>query len=364
MGNQNLDKLEVLFLSFVGKNYSRSSTILNIDSVDLNKKYLELPKGVFQWIKAIYMSRTYIRRFDCLVVMSPCHILTSPLKIVCRKPLILDAGWPLTDGHIARELKFTKILKLPLVMLIDFISFHFADIVLVESDAQSKRINRFFAVRKSKLRVQFTGLNESSFTPNEPPSKVVLKIRKRIKETGFPVVVLFRGKINRESGFENILSAARMLKDSVIFLFVVGKNDVIPESPENAIILSEITDNEMKDIYNLSHISMGQVSNHRRLSHTIPHKAFEAGFFSMPYITADSDSVREYLNQDSALFLSDTSAEFLVEAIEKLSNKSSLRAYAKKINLNYCKKASQEVLGKNFDHILLDLCETKPHRLF
>ncbi len=363
MENQNLDKLEVLFLSFVGKNYSRSSTILNIDSAALNKNYMELPKGVFQWIKAIYKDRTYIRRFDCLVVMSPCHILTAPLKIVCRKPLILDAGWSLTDGHISRELKFTKALKLPLVMLIDFISFHFADIVLVESEAQFKRIRRFFAVKKSKLRVQFTGLNESGFTSKGPPSRVILKIRKRIKEIGLPVVVLFRGKINRESGFQNILSAARILKDSAIFIFVVGKNDTIFNSSKNMIIVSDITDQEMKDIYNLSNISIGQVSNHRRLSYTIPHKAFEAGFFSMPYITADSDGVREYLNKDSAVFLNNTSAEFLVEAIEKLSNKSSLRAYAKKINLNHNKTASQQVLSEKFDHILQDLCETKPHRL-
>ena len=249
MGNQNLDKLEVLFVSFVGKNYSRSSTILNIDSIALNKKYLELPKGAFQWVRAILKNRSFIQQFDCLVVMSPCHVLTAPLKIVCRKPIILDAGWPLTDGHISRELKLTKTLKLPLIVLIDFVSFHFADIVLVESNAQFKRISKLFTVNKSKLRVQFTGLNESSFNSKEPASKVVLKIRKQIEEIGFPVVVLFRGKINRESGFENILSAARNLKDSVIFVFVVGKNDVIFESPKNVVIVSEVTENEMMDIY-------------------------------------------------------------------------------------------------------------------
>ncbi len=153
MGNRNPDKLEVLFLSFVGKNYSRSSTILNVDSAALNKQYLELPKGFSQWITAIYRNRTYIRRFDCLVVMSPCHILSAPLKIISRKPQILDAGWPLTDGHISRELKFRRVLKLPLIILIDFIAFHFSDIVLVESKAQIKRMNRLFGVNKSKLRV-------------------------------------------------------------------------------------------------------------------------------------------------------------------------------------------------------------------
>ena len=363
MGNRNPDKLEVLFLSFVGKNYSRSSTILNVDSAALNKQYLELPKGFSQWIKAIYRNRTYIRRFDCLVVMSPCHILSAPLKIISRKPLILDAGWSLTDGHISRELKFRRVLKLPLIILIDFIAFHFSDIVLVESKAQIKRMNRLFGVNKSKLRVQFTGLNESNFTSKETPSKLTLEVRKRIEETGFSLVVLFRGKINRESGFENILSAARILKGSVTFVFVVGKDDVVVDIPKNAIVVSEITDNEMMDIYKLSDISIGQISKHRRLNYTIPHKAFEAGFFSMPYITADSDGVREYLNEDSAFYLNGSSAEFLVEAIENLSDQGSLRAYAKKINVNHNKTASQQVLSEKFENILLDLCKTKLRRL-
>ena len=362
MRNQNLDKLDVLFLSFVGKNYSRSSTILSVDSVALNKKYLELPKGIFQWIKAIYKNRIYIRRFDCLVLMSPCHILSAPLKIVSRKPLILDAGWSLTDGHISRELTLTRFLKLPVVILIDLVAFHFSDVILVESKAQIKRINRIFFVKKSKLRVQFTGLNESSFTSKDPPSKLILGIRKRIEEIGFSVVVLFRGKINRESGFENILSAARILKESVTFVFLVGKDDVVPESLKNAIVVSDVTDKEMMNIYELSDISIGQVSNHHRLSYTIPHKAFEAGFFSMPYVTADSAGVREYLNQDSALFLNEPSPKSLVEAIENLSDKSSLRAYAKKIKANHNESASQQVLITNFEHIVLDLYETKPHR--
>jgi glycosyltransferase involved in cell wall biosynthesis len=232
----------------------------------------------------------------------------------------------------------------------------------LESSAQISRINRLFAVNKSKLRVQFTGLNESNFTSNERPSRLILGIRKRIQEIGFPVVVLFRGKINRESGFENLLSAARIMKESVAFVFVVGKDDEVLECPKNAIVVSEVTDKEMMDIYKLSDISIGQISNHRRLRYTIPHKAFEAGFFSMPFITADSAGVREYLDQDSALFLSDPSPESLVESIKNLSDKSILRALSKKINVNHNKIASQQVLVTNFEHIVLDLYETKLHR--
>jgi glycosyltransferase involved in cell wall biosynthesis len=323
---------------------------------------MELPKGMIHWIEVIYKNRFRIRQSDCLVVMSPCHILTAPLKIFGRKPVILDAGWSLTDGHISRELKIMQFLKLPLVMLIDFISFHFADIVLVESKAQSRRISKYFLVNESKLRVQYTGLNESSFTLKQSDSKVLKSIRKRIGELGYPLIVLFRGKINLESGFENILSAAKKLNDSVVFIFIVGKNDIFRECPRNVIIVSQITDNEMHDIYRLSDISIGQVSTHPRLRYTIPHKAFEAGFFSMPYITADSVGVREYLHQGSALFLEHPSSESLVRAINDLKGDAVRRAYAKKINLIYRESASQKILSEKFDQILLQLCDTKAHK--
>jgi hypothetical protein len=82
----------------------------------------------------------------------------------------------------------------------------------------------------------------------------------------------------------------------------------------------------------------------------------------MPYITANSVGVREYLNQDSAIFLTDPSTESLVKAINYLSNQNILQAYSKKINLNHSKIASQKLLSEKFDLILLDFYKAKLHR--
>ena len=362
MRNKTPEKLEVLFLSFVGPNYSRSSTILNAESEVLRKKYMRLPKGVLGSINEMFKKRFEIRNSDCLVVMSPCHVLTPALKLIGRKPLILDAGWPLTDGHLSRGIRNKKILRLPLVYVIDFLSFCFADVVLVESKAQARRINKHFAIKKSKIKVQFTGINESSFILKSTESEVLLETRKRILELGLPLTVLFRGKINRESGFDRIISAARILKDSVIFIFLVGKNEVEVNLPANAIVVSQLSDNDMQEIYSLSDISIGQVSTHSRLGYTIPHKAFEAGFFSMPYITADSVGIREYLNEDSAFFLTKPSAESIVNAVSEMKSSAIRSIYAKKIKMNYSQNSSQKVLNEKFDQIVLDLCQVRGNK--
>ena len=362
MRNKPREKPEVLFLSFVGPNYSRSSTLLNSQSELLEKNYMELPKGLLSSFLEMYRQKHQIRKSDCLVVMSPCHALTPILRIISRKPVILDAGWSLTNGVTSRGIRNKQILRFLTIASIDFLSFHFADIVLLESNAQLARIRKQFLVRKSKLRVQFTGLDETGFTSESPQSLIISSVKNRIIELNNPLVVLFRGKINRESGFENILEAANALVDSVTFIFAIGENAKQNNLPRNVIAVPHISDLEMKQIYLLSQVSIGQVSRHRRLRYTIPHKAFEAGFFSMPYITTDSMGVREYLGPKSAIFLKKPSADVIVNAILELKQVSIRQEYSNKINLNYLEIASQKILSEKFEQTLLELLSLKGNR--
>jgi glycosyltransferase involved in cell wall biosynthesis len=287
--------------------------------------------------------------------MSPCHVLTLFLKIVTRKPIILDAGWSLTDGLVSRGIRSIQFWKLPLIALIDLFSFHLANIVLLESEAQIARVSKLFMIRKSKLRVQFTGLNETSFISKPMQSSIVSSVTKRIAELNNTLVVLFRGKINRESGFDIIFKAATALVDSVTFIFATGENSNLRNCPKNVITVPHVTDLEMKQIYSLSHVSIGQVSRHPRLQYTIPHKAFEAGFFSMPYITTNSNGVREYLNPNSAIFLNNPSTESLVDAILELKQEEVRLEYSTQINAVYRKFASQLKINEQFEETLLSL---------
>ncbi len=362
MRNSPARKPAVLFLSFVGPHYSRSSTLLNSHSDSLQKKYMELPQGVLSSVSEVFRKRRQIRKSDFLVVMSPCHVLTPILKIVVRKTVILDAGWSLTDGVTSRGLRKQQILKLPIVALIDFFSLHFADLVLLESHSQVARTSKHFLVRKSKLRVQFTGLNEASFTAESSQSKVISDVSQRISELNNPLVVLFRGKINRESGFGNILRAANMLDGAVTFIFALGENANHQTFPRNVIPVPYISESDIMKIYSLSHVSIGQVSSHPRLRYTIPHKAFEAGYFSMPYITADSVGVREYLSPSSAIFLKNPSAHAVAKAILELRHESIRNKYSNEINLNYRMIASQEILSERFEQFLLEIWNVKKNR--
>jgi len=362
MANQTSSKIDVIFLSFVGPNYSRSSTLLNFESSAFQKSYFQLPTGLMNFTYKIFQNRHALRSASCIVIMSPCHMLTPVVKLLTRKPLILDAGWALTDGLISRGLTPSRIFTLPLTILIDFIAFLFADIVLLESQAQAHRVRRMLGVPKSKIKVLFTGLNETSFSSKSVQSKLITDLKNRIEKLNFPITILFRGKINREAGFENILSAAHQLRDQAAFIFVVGNKDIDRKFPINCITLSEISDDEMKHIYLLADIALGQISSHPRLKYTIPHKAYEAGFFAITYVTSDSEGIREFLNSDSAFLLKEPFPESLVEAVSDLRNLELRTKYAKNIHQKYMEVASQSILNERFEEITAQLLMTKARR--
>jgi len=287
--------------------------------------------------------------------MSPCHILTPILKIFFHQPVILDAGWSLTDGHIARGFNGLKSFRLPLVFIIDFISFHFADLVILESRGQVIRVNKLFRVSKSKLVVNFTGLNENKYSAKSGESEIIRLVKKRILDLDLSTIILFRGKLNKESGFSNILSAALRLQDQSAFVFVIGARDLNVDFPSNCIVVSGISDDELKQVYSLSDIAIGQVSSHPRLKYTIPHKAYEAGYFATAYVTSNSNGVREFLENDSALFLPDSSPETLVSAILDLQDFDLRDKYSRNIRLNYQKIASQKLINEKFEKYIESL---------
>jgi hypothetical protein len=108
----------------------------------------------------------------------------------------------------------------------------------------------------------------------------------------------------------------------------------------------------MSEVYRKSDIALGQLSRHPRLNYTIPHKAFEAGFFAKPYITANTSGIRELYGPDSAIFINDVSGGSLASEIVKLSKLRDRLALTTFIHSDYQQNASQAVLNEKFELII------------
>ncbi len=350
---------KVLFLSFVGPSYSRSSTILNANSEKFIKQFQKVSPGILSAFRDLYSIRKAIRQASCIVIMSPCHILTPVVKILVKRPVILDAGWALTDGQLSRGGGQSNLLRIATIFMVDFLAFHSADLILMESQAQVQKSQRKFLLPKSKMRVSLTGLNENAFKQENLKSDLIDEVKKKLSILNNEMVVLFRGKINNESGFDNINNAAIQLNNKVSFIFLLGESDMPSSLSPNVIWVSGVSDMEMRQIYELADISLGQISHHPRLSHTIPHKAFEAGFFGTPYISAENAGICEFLDSDDAVFVNEPFTEELVDAINLLSDLEVRNGYAGKINKCYQERAAQSIVNQKFETLLEFLISAK-----
>ena len=343
------------FLSFVGPDYSRSSTLLNFKSSVIEKRFLQFSPGVIGIIRTILKNKNELSRANAIVVMSPCHLIAPLAKIFLKKKIILDAGWPLSDGNLSRGAHKRRPFHFLVVFLLDFISFHVSDKIFLESQLQVIRCKKLFMLQENKLVVQYTGLNESQFGTFKPKSQLINQLEFEIKTANKPLVVMFRGKVNSESGFGTILETAWLMSDVALFIFVVGPGQTDVTLPKNAVIFSDITNADMEHLYDLADVSLGQISNHKRLSYTIPHKAFEAAYFSQCYVTADSKGIRELFEENSVFYLSEISISKLLESLTTLMDKKARGRYSAEISKVYSKKISQTKINEVFDSTVMEI---------
>ena len=284
--------------------------------------------------------------------MSPCHSLVIPLRFLTSRPIILDAGWSLTEALQVRNVSKKYFAHRILTYIIDFLSFHLSNISLFESNHQCKWIQKKFGLRESKTCSIFTGFNESRYENLNPEMPLELSERSEFHD-GY---VLFRGSFTNEAGLD-LLYKISQAGITLGKRFVVATNrdlEYFKESENVILIHRKLSESEIKFLYLNCFLAIGQLRNTSRLVNTIPHKAFEAAYFARPYLTADATGVREFLSNDSqAIFTKSEDVEYLADLFGRTTENSKFLittgAMAKK---RYDQVASQKKLQNQFALVL------------
>lgn len=320
---KNSRDLKVCYFGVCDMNYSRNKVF----SDALRKKGIcviectSKETGLTRY-KSLYEKHKAIRNdYDVMIVGFPGFIISPFAKIISKKKVILDALSSRYDSDIvSRNVHKGNWFKKIKIMIVDWLAFKFADIILVETEAQKDFVSKKFRVSKSKIEVVYTGVDETYFKKDP-------NIKKHAEFT-----VIFRGRIMNEAGVPTILKAAALLRDEHINFDIIGYGwgPWIEESRELYKGLdqtkvhwseTELTFNELVERTAKAHISLGQFGNNERLERTIPHKAFEAMILGVPYITARSGGIAEALtDNESCLMISANDPGALAEAILKLKN--------------------------------------------
>ena len=347
------ERPRIVCLSFYDQTYSRGSVYLNSSYVKShNLIFRKIDSGLRTSLRMSYLvSKSEKHTNTIFVVLSPSHILVPLLRLFWRGKIVLDAGWPMTDAAISRGFNSTKPWKLMKSVAIDFMSFRLATRVIVESAEQSKRLARLFRIRDSKIAVLFTGFDESSFSLPGVDFPEVANL-----DSTKPIVA-FRGSSNPESGLD-IIAEMSNLRGAEAFNLVICTNTGNSNynfSPSTHLISRRLSTQEITHIYHASLILIGQISSSKRLNFTIPHKAYEAGYFEKAYISTDRPAIREVYFSDGAVsFNQKFDANTLLHSILDLINNPEKRFLLERsISSAYRERANQELLGERFIKLIL-----------
>lgn len=339
------ETVSLVFLSFYDSDYSRSATIFNFPDKDINKTFIQVPTGL-RMVKFLGKMTIKLRNTKTTyVVMSPCHLIAAILKFFTNKKIVLDAGWPLLDGYKSpRSLLKSKFNRLK-IWLLDFSSFHLVDLVFFESQEQLIYSKQKYFLRGQTLAISLTGLNESNFFKENHSFESTFEIN-----CGKPYI-LFRGKMNEEAGLENIINAYRFHRINVPLVIHTNQDlDGIDDTLPIQVINEYISVHEMSRLYREALMCLGQLSSHPRLERTIPHKAFEAGFHGIPYISMKTKAILEvFPEENQVIFLENDSPEQIANVINRcLQNQEFLSKYSMRINLRYQDELSQAKIYSRF----------------
>lgn len=284
------------------------------------------------------------------VVMYPSHILAIPLKIFRKNYLVLDAGWSLYEGEVTSRRKFGIFFWRGIFYyVLDFVAAHSADLIFLESNLQKDYYAKKFFLKNHKCKVIYTGLDEKKFLRGE-------------KKHNNEFIVIFRGKYNNEAGIEVLSAASYELKNFPIRIWVYMPG--IPKEikfADNTIVRSEfLTKLEISKLLQKSDLSLGQLQNHKRLSRTIPHKAYESAYLSKPYLTARSKGILEIFeeNREVLCFTAGDSSQLSETIIQCYIHRKKLPIIGKKMHIKYVHNYSQDKLANQFlNHILTSIDE-------
>jgi glycosyltransferase involved in cell wall biosynthesis len=345
-----LNPKKIIFLTIGEAGYSRSWTYFNgAKKLGANVEFIKIDSS--KLIKQFLQIKKQLSKDSIFVVMSPSQYLVPFVRFFLGKNIVLDAGLSLFEGTVISRKRYGFLGSLAIKnYLIDFISSHIAKKIILESKLQKEFYLKLFLVKRKKCFVLYSGVDEEAFIENksyELPPDIFSNSK----------IVLFRGKYTAEAGVEILAEATKLLSsESITFwVFCPGLPPIIKFSSNTITITTVVeTKHDLARVYNASALTIGQLSNHKRLKRTIPHKAYESAFLSNPYLSSSNLGINELFieNKEILCINANNALELALKIKDVINNPVALKSTGVKMNEKYNSICSQSLLSATFLEII------------
>ncbi len=287
---------------------------------------LTTKKGIFA--KHIDLYRNYkklsIIRYPLSVILVtfPGYYLMPLAWLLCRAPqkkLIFDAFISVSDTLVSDRKKVSWANPLAwLYYLVDVLSCHLADEVLIDTEAHKRFFVKRFFLQPKKIRVIYVGTLTDFFHPG--PCEHALPSGK--------FNALFIGSYIPLQGIEHILNAAKILNDQPdIHFTLIGGGQTYKEmialakqlQLKNVTFLDFMPIQQLPKYLHSCDVALGIFGTSDKANRVIPHKVYDAVACGVPVITAKNEAIGEKFTDGKEVFLCEAgSGKSLAEAIAQL----------------------------------------------
>ncbi len=341
--------MKILFISYPRLDYSLNSVCMR-GLTDNGVKVVEFhvkDRGVRGFIRTAAFYRQNSKNADAVIVGYDSPALVIFIRFFCFKKIIYNAVLSAYERLIiSRNLASPFSVKAVYYWLLDFVAVHFANLTFVESNLQADYFRKTFKASRCKIYRSWIGVDDNKFFYDPA-------IKKRERFT-----VIFRGRLLPEAGAEYVVMAAKKLENEDIDFVMLASGQelkkiqaIIEElKPKNLKLVTDyLSDEELRNIMQSSHLSLGQLDDHERLDRTIPHKVYESLAMKLPYLTASNKGILELLKAgETCITCNPADAESLASKILWVKNNYMI---AEKIAGNgyelYRKELKPHILAKN-----------------
>ncbi|MDD4319284.1 MAG: glycosyltransferase [Candidatus Peribacteraceae bacterium] len=233
---------------------------------------------------------------DTVLVTFPGHYLVPLAWLLTRRPrktLLFDAFVSLYDSNVSDRRLFSPWHpRAWMAFLMDIVSCHLADRVLVDTQAQKEFFCRRFRLSPERVEVVYLRAREDLF---KPPAQ------QRSAHAAFDV--FFYGSYIPLQGIETILRAAAIVQKNnghIRFMLVGGgQTQAEMRALSQALQLQNVTFRppvgieELPSLIRDADLCLGIFGTSDKALRVIPHKVYDAVACGVPVVTADTPAIRE-----------------------------------------------------------------------
>ena len=257
--------------------------------------------GIKKFWRLWQQHRQLKNNYDIMLVGFASHILVPFARLISSRPIIFNALGTVYDGIIGSRKKYGLLgWRVIYCWLTDWLAFNSAQLTLLDTNARVDYIANKFFIPRSKLVRLWTGVDDGVF-----------KYDPAIKKVG-TFTVLFRGALMLEAGIEHLVQVADILKSQPIRFRIIGNGYGAPLLAQSIKELSldniewipeRLPWGDLVHKMQECHLSLGQLSDHKRQEFHVPFKTLESMALKIPYlITANSYGILEFLTENETCF--------------------------------------------------------------